>query len=348
MTRRKVRIGIIGAGENTRRKHLPNLQKIDGVEVAAVCNRRRESTKAVAEAFGIPRACAHWSEIVGMDDVDAVVIGTWPYLHCEATCAALEAGKHVLCEARMAMNAREAHRMLDALRRTTLVGQIVPSPVGLRGHAVMVDLLAQDYVGRPCEVCVRSFSAAYLDPTEPMHWRQDEHLSGLNVLTLGIFNETVQRWLGDTTAVQASARNFVPERTDPVSGERRPVRIPDSIAVLAAMECGARAVYHMSGAAMAGGEQRIEIYGSRGVLHYLADTDRILGCQAGETALTEMPIGAQDARGWTVEEDFIASIRRGKRVELTSFEDGVKYMEFTEAAHLAAAGGCAVALPLRL
>ena len=47
-------------------------------------------------------------------DIDAIVIGTWPYLHCPITLAALEAGKHVLTEARMSMNAAEAHRMLAA------------------------------------------------------------------------------------------------------------------------------------------------------------------------------------------------------------------------------------------
>ncbi len=56
-----------------------------------------------------------------MPDLDAILIGTWPYLHCEATCAALEAGKHVLCEARMAVSAQEAHRMLEAVRASELV-----------------------------------------------------------------------------------------------------------------------------------------------------------------------------------------------------------------------------------
>ena len=50
-----IRIGIIGAGANTRRRHLPNLQEIDGVEVLAVCNKHEESTREVAGDFDIPR-----------------------------------------------------------------------------------------------------------------------------------------------------------------------------------------------------------------------------------------------------------------------------------------------------
>ena len=66
-------------------------------------------------------------------DINAVVIGTWPYMHCELTCAALDAGKHVMCEARMAMNAAEAHTMLQTSRQhPNLVAQIVPSPFTFR------------------------------------------------------------------------------------------------------------------------------------------------------------------------------------------------------------------------
>ncbi|MDP6107924.1 MAG: Gfo/Idh/MocA family oxidoreductase [Candidatus Brocadiia bacterium] len=339
-----IKVGIIGAGENTRVRHLPGLQSIDGVEVVAVCNRREESTRAVAKDFGIPRTCQHWQEVVAMDDLGAIVIGTWPYLHCEATCAAMEAGKHVLCEARMAMNATEARRMLETKQRTGLVGQIVPA--GLRGHYVIKELIDGGYLGDPYEVYVRSMGAEYLDPSAPLQWRQDEHLSGLNVLVLGIYHESVLRWLGDTTRVLASTRAFIPERTDPASGERHAVGIPDSLGVLAEMACGARAVYLMSGVARAAGDSRIEFYGSRGALHYLLGAGRILGAQGGEKELREIPIPDEKALEWTVEADFIASIREGAPVEFTPFEDGVKYMDFTEAVHRSAANGCAVSLPL--
>ncbi|HKI37589.1 MAG TPA: Gfo/Idh/MocA family oxidoreductase, partial [Gemmataceae bacterium] len=117
MTRRTLRIGLIGAGANTRARHIPGLRALPDVEIVAVCNRRPDSTAAVAEAFGIPRIAEHWQDVIADHEIDAVVIGTWPYLHCGITLAALEAGKHVLTEARLAMNAAEAHRMLAAARR---------------------------------------------------------------------------------------------------------------------------------------------------------------------------------------------------------------------------------------
>ena len=112
-----LRVGLIGAGANTRLRHIPGLRALPDVTLAAVCNRRPESTRAVAREYDIPRTYSHWEELVADPNVDAVVIGTWPYLHCPITLAALEASKHVLTEARMAMNAVEAHRMLAAARR---------------------------------------------------------------------------------------------------------------------------------------------------------------------------------------------------------------------------------------
>src|SRR6202035_3509498 len=119
---KSIRIGLIGAGANTRLRHIPGLRAIEGIDIVAVCNRRPESAQAVAREFGIARICEHWEQLVADPDVDAVVIGTWPYLHCPITIAALRAGKHVLTEARMSMNAAEAHEMLrEARSRPALV-----------------------------------------------------------------------------------------------------------------------------------------------------------------------------------------------------------------------------------
>src|SRR6516165_3647976 len=137
MRRQLLRVGLIGAGGNMRARHIPGLRALPQVEIVAVCNRRPESTAAAAREFSIPRTAEQWEDIVADPEIDAVVIGTWPYLHCPVTLAALEAGKHVLTEARLSLNAAEAHRMLAASRSApNLVTQVVPSPFGLKGHDV--------------------------------------------------------------------------------------------------------------------------------------------------------------------------------------------------------------------
>lgn len=133
MSEKAIRVGFIGAGANTRKHHIPKLKAQPGVELVAVANRSKESGERVAREFGIGRVHAGWPEIVNAPDIDAVCIGTWPYMHCEMTTAALAQGKHVLCEARMAMNAAEAHAMLAASQaHPNQVAQIVPSPFTFR------------------------------------------------------------------------------------------------------------------------------------------------------------------------------------------------------------------------
>jgi predicted dehydrogenase len=346
-----LRVALIGAGDNTRRRHIPGLRAIPGVEIVAVCNRRPESTAGVARDFGIPRTFASWEEVIADPGVDAVVIGTWPYLHCPITLAALEAGKHVLTEARLAMNAAEARTMLAAARaRPQLVAQVVPSPFGLEGHDVVRELLAGGYLGELREVTVTGRNASLADPQAPLHWRQDAALSGVNALTLGILHETLLRWAPPAVRVLAQAHAFIPERTDPGSGMRRPVGTPDSLQVLAELQGGARAVYQLSGVTPYGQESGIRLLGSEGVLHYdlLADTifgaSRTRGAQPG-AALEEVPIPPERARSWRVEADFVDSIRTGSPVRLTDFAAGVAYMEFTEAVARSAQAGVAVSLP---
>ena len=109
----EIRIGIVGAGQITRTRHFPGFRAIPGVRIVGVCNRRRESATRVAREFDIPKVYGNWEDLVADPGIDAVVIGAWPYLHCPVTLAAFEAGKHVLTQARMALNAREAQRMHD-------------------------------------------------------------------------------------------------------------------------------------------------------------------------------------------------------------------------------------------
>ena len=354
MAHRTLRVGLIGAGANTRDRHIPGLRAVPGVEIVAVCNRRPASSEAVAREFGIPRVAARWQDVVADPDVDAVVIGTWPYLHYPITVAALEAGKHVLTEARMAMNAAEAHRMLAAARRhPQLVTQIVPSPYGLKGHRVMKELLAGGYLGELREIHVHSLYGALADPAAPLSWRQDAALSGYNMLTLGIVHETLLRWAPPPVRVLAQVHAHIPTRLDPEGGVRRPVGTPDSVQVLTVLEGGARASYQVSGVTSFGQGAGIRLRGSDGVLDYDLANDRIRGASrrrgaapGPDDALEEIPIPADKAGGWRVEADFIDAIREGKIIDFTDFATGVRYMEFTEAVARAAQRGEAIGLPL--
>jgi predicted dehydrogenase len=344
-----IRVGLIGAGANTRARHVPGLRAVEGVEIVAVCNRRPESTEAAARELGIPRTYEKWEDLVADRDVDAVVIGTWPYLHAPITLAALGAGKHVLTEARLAMDAAEARAMLAASRKhPKLVAQVVPSPFGLTADAVVRELIAGGYLGELREVQVIHRTGAMADPTAALHWRQDAALSGVNMLTLGIYHETLLRWLPQPARVMAQAHAFIPERVDPDSGAKRPVGTPDSVQVLVEWPGGARGIYQFSGVTPVGQQGHVLLLGSRGAICYDLVRDRLLGASlpGAMEELKELPVPAKKRGGWRVEADFIDSIRTGAPVRYTDFATGVAYMEFTEAVARSAQLGVAVKLPL--
>jgi predicted dehydrogenase len=354
MAPRTLRIGLIGAGANTRLRHIPGLRALSDVEIVAVCNRRPSSTQSVAREYRIPRVFDRWEDLLSDPDIDAIVIGTWPYLHCPITLAALETGKHVLTEARMSLNAAEAHQMLEASERHhELVTQIVPSPYGLAGTDVVSELLEGDFVGDLREIHVLSLSGALADPAAPLSWRQDVALSGFNMLTLGILHETLLRWVPRPVRVLAQVHAFVPTRIDPESGVRRPTGTPDSVQALAVLENGARAVYHFSGVTPFGQGMDITFFGTNGVLHYDLMNERLRGAsrRRGATSarldqLEEIPISKDKALAWRVEADFVDAIRHSKPIRFTDFTTGVEYMEFTEAVARSAQLGQPVELPL--
>jgi predicted dehydrogenase len=345
MADQTIRIGFIGAGGIARQRHLPGLQKISGVELVVVANQHMSSAEKVAAEYGFRRATDNWQEVIGADDVDAVFIAAPPYLHREATLAALDAGKHVFCQARLARNYAEARDMYEAARRSKLVTMVCPPPHALRGDYFVKKLLADGYLGQLREVHVHSLQDAYANPETPLHWRQDAFISGYNTLYLGMLVEVLHRWAGYFNQVTALSATHTPRRKKAGSVQEVLVGIADSLGIVGRMNNGALAVFHFSGAVHFPGESRIELYGSKGTLIYAVSSHKILAAQAGEKELKPVEIPAELVREWTAEADFINAIRTGAPVS-PDFEEGLRYMEFTEAVYRSARQGQAIPLPL--
>src|SRR5436190_23894846 len=267
----KLRIGIVGAGSIVRARHLPALKKYSAVEIVAVSNSTYESSENFCRE-NLPQATAmqNWADLLAIDDLDIVWIGTPPYMHSAVTISALEAGKHVFCQARMAMDLAEAEEMLAATKRCPeLVTMLCPPPYGLRADLLVKKLLAENAIGTPHAVRLQSFTGVYLNPEAPAHWRQKIEISGLNVLTLGIYVEVLQRWLGNITGVFARGKIL--------NAERRGyhVIIPDMLNVLCVFENGAEGVFEFSGVDAGPPNDRWRILGDRGALRYDFPNERV-------------------------------------------------------------------------
>lgn len=293
-------------------------------------------------------------------DVDAVVIGTWPHMHHALFTAALEAGKHVLCEARMSMNAAQGREMLAASRaRPDLAALIVPSPFTLAMDATLRRALSDGDVGDVRYVSARASvpSPAQVPLAEgvppTLSWRQDAELSGDNVMQLGILYEALARWLGHATKVQARGKIWDRRPRIPAwdpSGPARHPSVPDCVEVLAELECGAQAhILCQAGAwALAEGEapSGAWIRGSRGsiTVDWDAQTARLRRADGSVRTLYQgaEPFSHDNPPGWRVEEEFVGAVRGAEPVRLCDPATALRYMEFTSAVAESLDTGCSV------
>jgi len=247
----------------------------------------------------------------------------------------------------MARDAAEAHAMLKKSQvHANLITQIVPSPFTLRVDRTIQDLIADGYVGDLYAMTVRGITPGFADPEAPLHWRQRQDLSGLNILTMGIWYEAVTRWVGPASGVFARTRIYTSQRRDPETGAMVTVDVPDHVNIVADLACGAQATYEFSAACGLAPASGAWLFGSKGTLHYDQASDKLFGGRQGEKALQEITIVPGKVGKWRVEEEFVGAIRGQEEIRLTTFAAGVKYMEFTEAVHRSAASGQIVSLPL--
>jgi predicted dehydrogenase len=352
-----IRLGIIGAGNIVKTRHLPGFAKVEDCSAVAVHNRRRANAEAVAKEWKIPNVVDSAEAVYGRDDVNAVLIGTTPYLHRDLTVAALKAGKHVFCQARMARNVAEARDMLAAAQaHPKQVTMICPAPHVFPGQRFVERLLQSGELGELRLVRMHALSDSILNPDAPYHWRMDREVSGYNVLNLGIYSEILNRWVGRARTVSASGRVFTLRRKDPETGEMKAVQIPDSVGVTGELENGAHYVHTWTGVAPNNPGDSIEIYGTKGALFYDIGTHRISIGKAvaqigrpGQVMPKEPPqplqIPGAERGEWRVEADFASAIRYGTPV-FPNFQDGVDYMNFVEAVGRSIQEGRTIYLPL--
>jgi predicted dehydrogenase len=327
-----IRIGIIGAGNNAVQVHIPEFMKIAGVEIIYVCNRSQASGERVAKLFNIPKVTTNPQEIFYDKNIDAVLIGTWPCMHHNLTILALQAGKHVLCEARMAMNLAESLNMLRISKMyPNLVSQLVPARYTFSYDNTIINFLENKLLGDILSIDIQHTSGEFLDRLKSLTWRQDFEKSGNNILTMGIWYECMVRWLGEARQVFALGKIFQNIRCDAEKNQAVDVHIPDHIEVLMNFPANVQARLQCSAITGLSPTNSVKIYGSEATLMLDLTQKKMFLGKRGQDHFVEYEIDPCDTTEWAVEKSFIDSIRNHTPVKLTTFVDGVKYMAFTEA-----------------
>ena len=201
MLDRTVRVGLIGCGNIGARAHLPACTQIPETELVAVCDIIEERAQAAAE-----RSCAtaytDYRQLLERKDVDVVIIALPNDLHAEATIAAAEAGKHVLCEKPMALTLGEADAMIEAARKAGVKLMIGHTRHFDHRYTSVKEQLDAGKVGRP--VFIRRAERQFL-PFPPDAWEWDPERGGGVFLNIGVHCTDLFRWFFGQEAVEVYA-----------------------------------------------------------------------------------------------------------------------------------------------
>ena len=202
ITGRTVRVGVLGAGRWATMAHLPGWLRDPRCEVVAVCDVDQTLADKASATFNIPTAAEDYRAVVARDDVDVVDVCTPSDTHFALAMAALEAGKHVLCEKPVAFDFRDTLRAADLARANglkTKLGFTVRYSPAMR---YMKELVDQGFCGQPDIYNAYEQNSQWIDPQTPL--RQV-----------------------DLTAVVGTLRNFVPDRMVRATGTMMRMNIDD-------------------------------------------------------------------------------------------------------------------------
>jgi predicted dehydrogenase len=209
----------------------------------------------------------------------------------------------------------------------------------------MRELIADGYLGERYALKVQASLRSFVDLEGPLRWREERRLSGANAMNMGIWYEATMRWWGHATQVVAQTQTNVPQRRDPETGGLTAVDVPDHIDVISRYADGASGTFQFSSVCGLGPRLGAWLFGSTGTLHYDLADDRLFGGKPGDKSLNEIAVAKDKRGGWRVEEEFVNAILGREEITHTRFEDGVRYMDFTEAVHQSAESGSIVTLP---
>ena len=270
MTGEKIRIGIIGASASygwSMRAHLPALLALPEYELAAVCTARRETAEESARQYGAKRGFHDYHEMVKQPDIDLVSVSVRVPQHHPMVSAALEAGKHVICEWPLGANLEEAEE-LAALARSKGVRHMVG--LQARGSPELLhlqELISGGYVGQVLACNMTMFSSGILQRAPEQFWMADREKGATNLsISTGHCIDVLCFCVGEFREVSAHVSTQVPVWETADGSNKVEVTAPDNILVSGVLTNGAVASVHVGAVPWHTNGWRMEVYGREGTI----------------------------------------------------------------------------------
>jgi predicted dehydrogenase len=355
----KVRVGVLGAGAWAEFAHLPGFKRDARCKLVAIADPVRERAEAFAEQFGIPHVYDSHEALIAREDLDLVDVCTPSATHFELSWAALQAGKHVLCEKPVAYDYADTLRAAELARskgvKTKLGFTFRYSPA----MQYMKELIEQGWVGTPFIFNGYEQNSQWLDPQTPL--RQVDHLadqSEIQVSSLEGYGAPIMDiahlFMGSRFAeVVGTMKNFIPERVVRATGSMMRMNIDDGDIFIGNFGNGGFGSIQTSFVTV-GNYPGIEarVYGSKGALicrlvEENGICESLKGATKDQVEFREIPVparfyppGGSSEESWrslfyaNLVSSFITEILAGGEENQGNFVDGAHVQELINAVEL--------------
>jgi UDP-N-acetylglucosamine 3-dehydrogenase len=326
----KLKVGVIGCGSIASRRHLIEYAANQDVEIAAVCDIVASRAEEMAVIYGA-KAFTDYKDVLLLEEIDAISVCLPNHLHAPVSIAALNAGKHVLCEKPMATSVEEADDMIQAANRNQKTLMIAHNQRFVSSHQKAKQLIDSGEIGK-----IYSFRTTFGHPGPEgwsidgrSSWFFDKEKAIIGALgDLGVHKSDLIRYLlGEVAEVGAFVETSAKKNTD----------VDDNAVAIVKMESGVIGTLTASWSYVSGGDNSTIIYGENAILRLEDDPESSLIVQYknGEVVKYKLDkIQTNEAGGQTtthVIDHFVDSLVNNKAPLITG-EEGKKSLEVILAA----------------
>ncbi len=363
--------GMIGAAHASGyRLQLPRFaSQIDGIHLATICDSDRDLAERMAATYGFGGVSDDWTSVMADPSIAVVSIALPNFLHVEVVMAALQQGKHVLCEKPLALNAKDARRLYEASKSAGVTAATVFNYRRFPAVAESRQRIRDGDIGDPVHIQVQYQSEYAADPDLPHSWRYERSRAGAGaLLDVGTHAVDAARFLcGEVSEVSGAVaaisvkQRFVAkgatlghDRVE-MSNEKRPVDNDDVASALLQFENGAQGIVLASRVAVGQGNTlSFTISGTRGTIRFTSEIPgrfeiaRFDGsghspfvvvatrpASPYAAALLPVPhdgvaVGYGEAFGFMIHE-FLSAVAQNRQIESGSLLDGVRAAQILDA-----------------
>jgi predicted dehydrogenase len=265
----KLRIGVIGTGAFAEACHVPGLQSHPQAEVVALCGRRYDRARALADRLNVPDVHTDYNELCARADLDAVTIVTPNVEHLQQAMAAFDSGKHVFCEKPLAMALAEAREMVRSAEASGRIHQVAFTYRYLYGVQELRRRVRQGDIGAPYYLRIQYDCWEGMQPDYQIGFRDKLNLAGGGMLyDVGSHFFDIARFILGPLEMVAGFSQLIPrQRIDGRAGTQANVETDDIAAAWFVHENGVRGQWFASRATPSFGDKSyLEVIGLEGAL----------------------------------------------------------------------------------